>query len=161
MSAFDEAMNLVFRWEGGYVHDPDDPGGETNFGISKRAHPEVDIKALTKGKAARIYREDYWKPIRGDSLPRPLAIVLMDFAVHSGGDRALRTLQRVLHVGTTTAALDAATTLSDREALSVARDLVEARGNLFVRLAVRRKGSAKYLVGWMRRLKANIELLEA
>jgi lysozyme family protein len=47
--------------EGGYVYDKDDPGGETNFGISKRWNPSVDIKALTKDSAVEIYRREYWE----------------------------------------------------------------------------------------------------
>ena len=49
---FQRCVLFVLNEEGGYVNDPADPGGETNFGISMRAHPEVDIKALTKAKAA-------------------------------------------------------------------------------------------------------------
>ncbi|MBI5843910.1 MAG: hypothetical protein HZB23_04475 [Deltaproteobacteria bacterium] len=45
--------------EGGYVNDPADPGGETRFGISRRAYPNEDIKALTRERAAEIYYRDY------------------------------------------------------------------------------------------------------
>ena len=45
---FDEIIEVVLHHEGGYVNDPDDPGGETNFGIAKRSHPDVDIANLTK-----------------------------------------------------------------------------------------------------------------
>ena len=41
---FDEIIEVVLHHEGGYVNDPKDPGGETNFGIAKRSHPDVDIK---------------------------------------------------------------------------------------------------------------------
>ena len=46
--------------EGGYVNDPDDPGGETNFGISKRSYPQLDIKALSIDKAIDVYYHDFW-----------------------------------------------------------------------------------------------------
>ncbi|WP_425526518.1 glycosyl hydrolase 108 family protein [Xanthomonas oryzae] len=46
--------------EGGYVNDPRDPGGETQWGISKRAYPELNIRALTRDQAIEIYRRDYW-----------------------------------------------------------------------------------------------------
>ena len=48
---FDEIIEVVLHHEGGYVNDPKDPGGETNFGIAKRSHPDVDIKNLTKDGA--------------------------------------------------------------------------------------------------------------
>ena len=54
---FDEIIEVVLHHEGGYVNDPKDPGGETNFGIAKRSHPDVDIKNLTKEGAKDIYKE--------------------------------------------------------------------------------------------------------
>jgi len=57
---FDEIIEVVLHHEGGYVNDPKDPGGETNFGIAKRSHPDVDIKNLTKDGAKEIYKEHYW-----------------------------------------------------------------------------------------------------
>lgn len=61
MVSFDSAIAYVLSNEGGYVNDPKDPGGETNFGISKRAYPTVDIKNLTVDGAKAIYRRDFWK----------------------------------------------------------------------------------------------------
>ncbi len=46
----------VFPHEGGYTNDPRDPGGETNWGISKRAYPNLDIKNLAMEEAKRIYK---------------------------------------------------------------------------------------------------------
>ena len=48
MSKFDEIIEVVLEHEGGYVNDPKDPGGETNFGIAKRSNPGVDIKKKQK-----------------------------------------------------------------------------------------------------------------
>lgn len=89
MTKFDRVMNFVLQWEGGYVNDPNDPGGETKFGISKRSHPHLDIKNLTREEALAIYREKYWDRIGGDKLDYPEALALMDFAVHSGVGTAL------------------------------------------------------------------------
>ena len=44
---FPESIERILSHEGGYVHDARDPGGETQWGISKRSYPGVDIKALT------------------------------------------------------------------------------------------------------------------
>ena len=56
---FPNCLAIVLKHEGGYVNDPHDPGGETNFGISKRAYPAENIKGMTKARAAEIYRRDY------------------------------------------------------------------------------------------------------
>ena len=61
MADFNLAIPIVLKNEGGYVYDPNDPGGETNFGISKRSYPDVDIKGLTSALAAAIYQRDFWK----------------------------------------------------------------------------------------------------
>jgi len=57
LTKFDEIIEVVLEHEGGYVNDPDDPGGETNFGIAKRSHPDVDIKNLTKEGAKKSIRK--------------------------------------------------------------------------------------------------------
>jgi lysozyme family protein len=56
-------IEKTLEFEGGYVNDELDPGGETNFGISKRAFPDFNIKSLTKEKAIEIYYEKYWLPV--------------------------------------------------------------------------------------------------
>ena len=54
LTQFDDIIEIVLHHEGGYVNDPKDPGGETNFGIAKRSHPDVDIKNLTIDGAKEI-----------------------------------------------------------------------------------------------------------
>ena len=57
---FSEVIEDTLSHEGGYVFDPDDLGGETNWGISKRQYPDLDIKSLTREDAIDIYYKDYW-----------------------------------------------------------------------------------------------------
>jgi lysozyme family protein len=85
---------------GGYTNDPLDPGGETKWGISKRAHPSLDIKNLTREAAEKIYKHDYWDRVRGDELPLPIALVLFEQAVNQKGSSigAVKNLQRTLKV---------------------------------------------------------------
>ena len=96
MSNFDNAFLLILGAEGGYVNDPVDPGGETNFGISKRAYPNVDIKALTAETAKAIYKADYWDRVKGDDLPWPLSLYVFDCAVNQGVDVAKTLLQKAI-----------------------------------------------------------------
>lgn len=98
MTAFDIALNRVLAHEGGYVNDPKDPGGETKYGISKRAYPEVNIRSLTKAQAGEIYRRDYWQAVKGDELPPAVAFQVFDAAVNHGVSWASRTLQRAVRV---------------------------------------------------------------
>jgi lysozyme family protein len=98
MADFDKAFALVIGAEGGYVNDPRDPGGETNWGITKRDHPDVDIRALTQAAAGQIYAEKYWKPTRCDDLPWPLNALVFDAAVNQGCDAAVKMLQKAANV---------------------------------------------------------------
>lgn len=93
-----EAIGIIIELEGGYVNDPRDPGGETKYGISKRAFPELDIKSLTVEQATDIYKKLYWDAVKGDQLPYPLNLLVFDFAVNSGPVRAIKTLQATLKV---------------------------------------------------------------
>ena len=81
---FQRCILFVLDQEGGYVNDPRDPGGETNFGISKRSYPDVDIRALTKPQAIEIYRKDYWLPSGAVAAPWPLCLAILDAAVLQG-----------------------------------------------------------------------------
>lgn len=87
-SSWDAAIKFVLEHEGGYSNNPNDPGGETNFGISKRSYPELDIKNLTVFEAGQIYRKDYWDKIGGDFLEYPMDICVFNCAVNCGRGRA-------------------------------------------------------------------------
>jgi lysozyme family protein len=86
--SIDKAMSFMFSWEGGYSNDLDDAGGETNFGISKRAYPNEDIKNMTKERATELYVRDYWNACNCGELPYPLDIVCFDTAVNMGVGRS-------------------------------------------------------------------------
>lgn len=97
MNTFDKALDFVLRHEGGYVNDPDDAGGETNFGISKQAYPDVDIENLTLAKVAKIYRQDYWIAAKCEVLPPMVACAVFDTAVNMGVAWAIRLLQKAVY----------------------------------------------------------------
>ena len=84
MTPFDKAYAFTKKWEGGYVFDPDDPGGETKFGISKRAYPNEDITNLTEDRAKELYKRDYWDVLNCDSRDVGLGMAIFDTAVNCG-----------------------------------------------------------------------------
>lgn len=94
MTTFERCVDFVLKQEGGYVNDPQDSGGETKFGISKKAFPHLDIAHLTVEQAREIYRKNYWEPIRGDELPPSVALMVFDLAVNAGVHRSICLLQR-------------------------------------------------------------------
>lgn len=148
--SFSEVMDLIFEHEGGYVNHPKDPGGETKYGISKRAYPREDIKNLTKTRAAFLYRRDYWDRCRCDDLPFYLACMLFDDAINAGPGSAIPRFQRAIGVaddgiiGPVTK--KTANTVNGMEALSRYRNKRE----VFYR---RLRNFPTFGRGWLRRLQ--------
>jgi hypothetical protein len=94
---FQSAVNELIDFEGGYVNDGDDSGGETKFGISKRSYPHLDIKNFTKDEAKKIYYRDFWlKGDYGRITDGRLASKMLSLAVHIGPRNATLLLQRAI-----------------------------------------------------------------
>jgi lysozyme family protein len=93
---FDMAFDRLIGHEGGYVNNPNDPGGETNWGISKRSYPHLNIKDLTREDAKEIYREDFWDIL--GNVHSAIKFQAFDFAVNSGVQTAIRKLQLAIGV---------------------------------------------------------------
>ncbi len=97
MADFHLAIPTVLQHEGGYVNDPNDPGGETRFGVSKRSYPHLDIAHLTRLQAEIIYERDFWMPLLLDQVSdQRVATKLLDTAVLIGKSRAVKLLQRAV-----------------------------------------------------------------
>lgn len=97
-SRFDTCFERLVGHEGGYVNHPNDPGGETNFGISKRSYPQEDIKGMTLERAKVIYKRDFWDKAKCSRLPTGVDFDVFDTAVNSGVTRAAIFLQRAAEV---------------------------------------------------------------
>ena len=95
---FDDAFTSLIGSEGGYDNDPLDAGGETKFGISKRAYPNEDIAGMTLERAKAIYLHDYWGRAGCDKAPDALKFDLFDMAVNQGVGTAVRALQHAAGV---------------------------------------------------------------
>lgn len=97
---FDAAMASLGPTEGGFQKDPNDKGNYRNgklvgtkYGISARAHPDVDIKNLTPSQARAIYKAEYWDAIGADKLPPEIRGAAFDAAVNNGVPTAKRWLE--------------------------------------------------------------------
>lgn len=93
-----EVFRRLKLTEGNYVNSPNDPGGETKFGISKGSYPHLDIKNLTWEQAEEIYRTDFWEAMCCSDLAIGLDEFVMDFAVNSGVPTVKKLIQRALGV---------------------------------------------------------------
>ena len=101
---FEACLKFTLQFEGGFVNDPDDPGGPTNLGVTQatlsaflgRQATIAEVKALTPDKVAPIYRLRFWDNVQGDQLPLGIDLAVFDFGVHSGPSCGAMSLQRVL-----------------------------------------------------------------
>lgn len=117
MSTFEQALEQVLAYEGGYGNDPDDAGSETYRGISRRFHPSwsgwsivdgykghpqfptaLDQDANLQAAVRAFYRKQYWDRFQGDELQSRLAAKLLDIAVNMGVHRAVQFLQQGLNL---------------------------------------------------------------
>lgn len=152
MDRWAQAMKWIFEMEGGYVNDPDDPGGETRWGISKRSYPNEDIKNLTPERAEQIYKKDYWEPCHCDELPEKWAFAIFDCAVNQGISKAKRMMQMALNVvvdgilGPKT--IKAAHEANEEQLIKFLLD----RAQDYYWLTEKRPNMKKFLRGWIKRL---------
>ena len=172
------ANDIVDR-EGGYVNDPNDPGGATNHGVTIHTMRRLgldldgdgdvdaaDVRALPRDRAVRIFIDHYYHAPGIDGLPDALQPTVFDMQVNAGAG-AVRILQRLLRdmgfeiavdglIGPETIA--AATDAHD----SAGQQLVDAYGiarrNFYYRIGDRRPASRRYATrrdggkgGWIRR----------
>ena len=155
MATFDKAIGAVLEHEGGYTFDPNDPGGETKYGISRKTYPNLDIKALTLDQAKAIYKRDYW--IYSRIQDQDVATKVFDMAVNLGPPAAHRLLQTALLALGETVAVDGVfgpQTLAATNRVNPEQLLQELRARAAVYYAqtvVANPPEQKFLLGWMRR----------
>ncbi len=180
MINFKRAYDKLIAYEGGYVNDPDDRGGETYKGISRKFHPNwcgwelVDEfkhnLALLKENEHRIepcvekfYLENYWQKIHGDALPYVIAEELFEQAVNLGIKKAVKHFQRALNILSKKDLLDDDGKFGIRT-LSAAQDLLRGvyirlcynvlnimQGSHYINLMLRNVTYRKY-IGWFERI---------
>jgi len=153
MANFDIAFEKVIGFEGGYVNDTNDVGGETKYGISKRAYPDLDIKNLTLDQAKEIYKKDYWDRIKGDEIvDQHIADLLFDTAVNMGAYNTVKNIQKILNVdidgilGNIT--INALNSFDADKFIALFK---LNRINRYIDICIKRTTNKKYLFGWVKR----------
>jgi lysozyme family protein len=99
---FEQCLEMLLVHEGGYVNHKDDPGGETNLGVTRATwelwvgHPvsEKEMRNLTPLMVSPLYKRKYWDACRADELVSGLDYCVFDVAVNSGVGRAVKLLQQ-------------------------------------------------------------------
>jgi lysozyme family protein len=103
---WEKSFAQMIHSEGGFVNHPNDPGGATNFGVTKKVWEEWikrvvtvdDMKKLTLEQVKPLYYEKYWLPVKADQLPVGVDFLVFSFGVNAGISRATKVLQTALGV---------------------------------------------------------------
>lgn len=99
---FDQAFHELLGHEGGYSNHPNDPGGETMWGITLKSARAAGYTGAMRDMpvdfAKTVYRRRYWDSVRADELPEAIRYAVFDAAVNSGISQASRWLQRAARV---------------------------------------------------------------
>lgn len=151
---FDQAFERLIGHEGGFIDHPADPGGATNFGISRRSYPGEDIEHLTLDRAKLIYRRDFWGPAGCDAVPDTVRFDLFDMAVNAGVGKAVRTLQTA--VGETADGIIGPRTLQAIQSMPSARLVARFNGHRLEHMASLPQWPA-FGRGWCRRIASNLQ----
>lgn len=161
---FDILISIVIENEvgnfpnGGYVNDPDDPGGETKYGISKRSFPNEDIKQLTVDRAKYIYKKYYWDKMNLDLIDddfSALKLQIFDHGINAGKRTAIRMIQRIVGVevdgilGINTAFAINVYPYSKNKLLN---SYIEERFEYYLNITFKRPRFQKYTKGWIIRV---------
>jgi lysozyme family protein len=169
VASFDLFLPTLLRFEGGFVDDPTDPGGETNKGVTMATFRQCshdllgidptseNLKSLTDAQAGIIYRALYWNKMSGDDFPlQDLANIVCDFYVNSG-THATVLLQRILNSMGAHVAEDGAIGPASIQALNglnqteVYRQYKQCRINYYQNLGQR---FPQFVKGWLNRVNA-------
>ena len=159
-------LDHIIDVEGGYVNDPSDSGGETNFGITvgvARAFGYAgDMRGMPRAVAVSIYTTKYWDSVRAGDMPGSVAAEVVDTAVNCGVTRAGRFLQRALNVLTPGDAIavdgiiGSGTVrklneyLAKRDEVTLVKMLNCLQGAFYVELAERREKDERFIYGWFK-----------
>lgn len=100
MKTFDEMIDFILdRIEKGYANVIQDNGGETNWGISLKAHPDLKgrIKNLTRDEAKEIYWKDYYLKSKINEFPEKMRLMMLDGAINIGVNENIELVQEAIN----------------------------------------------------------------
>ena len=151
MADFEKSIQIILDHEGSYVNNSNDFGGETNFGISKKSYPNIDIKNLTIDQAKQIYNKDYWIPIQGDQIiDQDFATALLDFAVNAGVVTAIKQVQKCLNI-ISDGIFGPKTLFAINTNGYLTKLFAKTRSSYYINIVKQKPNQIEFLEGWINR----------
>lgn len=158
---FDQAFDRLLGHEGGYSNHPEDPGGETMWGITVAVARAFGYRGamrdLPRDTAKAIYRRSYWDAVKAEQLPASVRFDVFDAAVNSGPAQAAKWLQRAVGVPA-----DGAIGPQTLGATAKAGPMLVAHYNgVRLQFMTELKTWPSFGKGWARRIASNLQRAEA
>lgn len=168
----EDMISTILAHEGGYVNDPADRGGATNFGVTQltyskwlgRAASIADVKAMDVETAKEIYRANYYYKPRINGLPQDVQPLAFDCAINHGPIRAMKFIQSVVNLaGFGVITVDG---ICGPETMRKVQQAFDEMGNYFVNAVVdervnfyeaiieRDPSQARFRNGWLKRAES-------
>lgn len=169
MNDFERAHQFTAQWEGGYVWNRNDPGGETNLGITRsvwlrwcqsRYLPAKPMRELTLQDVLPLYEAWYWRPLAA-GLPWPLSAAIYDMSVNHGVGDGHPDDENGSETGATWMLWRARQRCPNGTPLEQALAACDAREEFYRAIIRRRPTSREFLPGWLNRVNAQREWLRA
>lgn len=172
MVSVQQMIEDILAREGGYVNDPADAGGATNFGVTIGTYSRylgykasiAQVKAMSQDVARDIYKRNYFEKPRLHMLHGAIQAQMFDCAINHGAKNPIKWLQKITNqaldarlkmdgmIGTKTAtAVNEFVELAGSKIANNA--MVEERVEFYLRLIERKPSQIKFRRGWMRRAK--------
>lgn len=166
MRKFEDYLKVILKHEGGYVNNPNDPGGATKYGISLRFLKDnkidintdgrvdsKDIVSITIEEASDIYFRYFWSKMNLEHINNDLLkLHLFDMGVNAGTKSAIKLLQKM--IGVTPDGIIGKLTLAaiDSYKGNIVADYASARLSYYHRLTIKNPKLKVFMKGWTNRV---------
>lgn len=172
MSDFKQAYQLVLTNEGGYVNDPDDPGGETYKGIARKLHSSwngwqaidnlkhqqgfpgnLDLDIILQSTVEEFYRINFWVPMNGNQIiNQQVANSIFDFGVNAGLSTSVSLAQTVVNAKADgVLGPKSLAAINSFDAEHFIDSFTIAKITRYINIVRNRPESKKYFFGWVSR----------
>ena len=163
------ALKFALQAEGGFVDNPSDPGGATNYGITQEVYdnfrtaqslPVQSVKNISMDEVDDIYAKNYWMAGNCDEMPLTLAVAHFDACVNCGIPQAVKFIQQILGL-----TVDGEYGPMTASAVETSKNLVDgillARRGFYTALAQEKPSMQQFLKGWLKRVENLQDYIEA
>jgi lysozyme family protein len=170
LAQLDFCLKYILDNEKGFVDNPKDPGGATNFGITLKLLSDFrghqcsveDLKVIQMPEVEAVYKKYFWVPLQLETVPQIQATCFMDFAVNRGNFNAIKALQQALGFAVVDGKMGPKTlaSLCSTNAKDFIYKFVGRCQGQYIDIVIKNPIEIEFLDGWLKRPLKMFNLLE-